>query len=338
MCHEGRHGHALQNGAGGTAEHKFAEPGTPEGTHDQKIGARVGDAIVQHLTMGEATRLLHLDRDIDIVTGECRGDGGACHGGIAAGRVLRVDAEHFDAACFLHEGQGIEGGTRCLTAAVPGEYDLFELGLACLVDVGHEQDRATALEKQGFDIGFHGAGSVRIGLLGDDEIGRHSVKGRHQPAYPFALRPSEVACFLSHRKVWRMIVERGLDAGLIVEDDVALDMPLFGRCMEVAKQACVGKAYVQFRISPVRGRVREMARDGDIRLLAPQVSQLGTVAQLVTREAAQHLLALTERFDRPVDTFLQMRWVTGIAPFCVVPSGIGDQSAEIGGSTVSASG
>ncbi|EIM72126.1 glycosyl transferase family protein [Nitratireductor aquibiodomus RA22] len=174
--------------------------------------------------------------------------------------------------------------------------------------------------------------------LGDDETGRHYVKGLHQPAYPFALRQSEIACFLSHRKVWRMIVERGLDAGLIVEDDVALDMPLFGRCLEVAKRACVGKAYVQFRISPVRGRMRDVARDGEVRLVAPQVSQLGTVAQLVTREAAQHLLALTERFDRPVDTFLQMRWVTGIAPFCVVPSGISDQSAEIGGSTVSASG
>ena len=51
-----------------------------------------------------------------------------------------------------------------------------------------------------------------------------------------------------------------------------------------------------------------------------------------------HAAVGARRFDRPVDTFLQMRWVTGIAPFCVVPSGIGDQSAEIGGSTVSASG
>ncbi len=204
--------------------------------------------------------------------------------------------------------------------------------------------RATARRPQvehllaSLPVETHVVDAVDGQALGDDEVGRHYVTGLHQPAYPFALRQSEIACFLSHRKVWRMIVERRLDAGLIVEDDVALDMPLFGRCLEVAKQACAGKAYVQFRISPVRGRMREVARDGEVRLVAPQVSQLGTVAQLVTREAAQHLLALTERFDRPVDTFLQMRWVTGIAPFCVVPSGISDQSAEIGGSTVSASG
>lgn len=174
--------------------------------------------------------------------------------------------------------------------------------------------------------------------LGDEEIGRHYVKGLHQPVYPFVLKQSEIACFLSHRKVWRMIVERGLDAGLIIEDDVALQMPLFRRCLALAKRGCTGKAYVQFRISPVRGRVREVAGEDNVRLVAPEVSQLGTVAQLVTREAAEHLLVLSERFDRPVDTFLQMRWVTGIAPYCVVPSGISDQSAQIGGSTVSVSG
>ncbi|WP_299934583.1 glycosyltransferase family 25 protein [uncultured Nitratireductor sp.] len=174
--------------------------------------------------------------------------------------------------------------------------------------------------------------------MSDEEIAGHYVKELHRPAYPFALRKSEVACFLSHRKVWRMIVERGLDAGLIIEDDVALDVALFGRCFEMAKAACKGAAYVQFRISPVRGDVREVARERDVTLVAPEVSQLGTVAQLVTREAAEQLLALTERFDRPVDTFLQMRWVTDIAPYCVVPSGISDQSGEIGGSTISASG
>ncbi|WP_292896678.1 MULTISPECIES: glycosyltransferase family 25 protein [unclassified Nitratireductor] len=205
-------------------------------------------------------------------------------------------------------------------------------------------ERATARRPQvehlmaSLPVESHVVDAVDGQELGDEEIGRHYVKGLHHPDYPFVLKQSEIACFLSHRKVWRMIVERGLDAGLIVEDDVALQMPFFGRCLELARRGCTGKAYVQFRISPVRGKVQEVAREGEIRLVAPEVSQLGTVAQLVTREAAEHLLALSDHFDRPVDTFLQLRWVTGIAPLCVVPSGISDQSAEIGGSTVSASG
>ncbi|WP_367718461.1 glycosyltransferase family 25 protein [Nitratireductor sp. GISD-1A_MAKvit] len=174
--------------------------------------------------------------------------------------------------------------------------------------------------------------------IANEELARYAGKALHEPAYPFVLRKSEIACFLSHRKAWRMIVEEGLDAGLIIEDDVALDAALFPRCLEMAERACKGKAYVQFRISRIRGNFRDVLRDDEIRLVAPDVTQLGTVAQLVTREAAAHLLDLTERFDRPVDTFLQMRWVTGIVPQCVVPSGVSDQSSEIGGSTISASG
>ena len=41
-----------------------------------------------------------------------------------------------------------------------------------------------------------------------------------RPRYPFSLRSAEVACFQSHRKCWQEILDRGLDAALIIEDDV----------------------------------------------------------------------------------------------------------------------
>lgn len=170
--------------------------------------------------------------------------------------------------------------------------------------------------------------------MSDDEIASHYVKELHRPAYPFALRKSEVACFLSHRKVWRMIVERGLDAGLIIEDDVALDVALFGRCFEMGKAACKGAAYVQFQTRPVKGAFRTVARGDGIDVVSPEITQLRTSAQLVSRETAEKLLNLSERFDRPVDTFLQMRWLTGITPVCVVPSGVSDRTQETGGSTI----
>src|SRR5690606_24624421 len=42
----------------------------------------------------------------------------------------------------------------------------------------------------------------------------------HEPPYPFGLRAGEIACFLSHRKAWKEIVKRDLDAALVLEDDV----------------------------------------------------------------------------------------------------------------------
>ena len=41
-----------------------------------------------------------------------------------------------------------------------------------------------------------------------------------RPRYPFSLRSSEVACFKSHQKCWQEILARGLEAALIIEDDV----------------------------------------------------------------------------------------------------------------------
>ena len=45
----------------------------------------------------------------------------------------------------------------------------------------------------------------------------------HAPHYPFALRPGEVGCFLSHRAVWAALLESNADAALVLEDDVELD-------------------------------------------------------------------------------------------------------------------
>jgi GR25 family glycosyltransferase involved in LPS biosynthesis len=70
----------------------------------------------------------------------------------------------------------------------------------------------------------------------------------------------------------------------------------------------------------------------------PIVLPLGTQAQVVSAGAARRLLDASEPFDRPIDVFLQMRWVTGV-PSCVVsPSGVHDATSRVGGSTIQARG
>ncbi|MBC6438020.1 MAG: hypothetical protein GDA52_07760 [Rhodobacteraceae bacterium] len=58
-------------------------------------------------------------------------------------------------------------------------------------------------------------------------------------------------------------------------------------------------------------------------------------AQLVSHAAARRLLAATETFDRPVDSFLQMRWETSQDIFVAVPSCVSDIARALGGSTIS---
>ena len=132
----------------------------------------------------------------------------------------------------------------------------------------------------------------------------------HRPHYPFALRTAEIGCFLSHRKAWKAIVDRGLDAGLIVEDDVELDADRFGQVLAAALKAVQPTDFIRFPYRRYTDRgLRTAIGDGGA-LVEPSFVGLGMQMQLVGRQAAIEFLKSTEVFDRPVDTMIQMRWLT----------------------------
>lgn len=173
------------------------------------------------------------------------------------------------------------------------------------------------------------------GLTADEIDAVYSRECLHAPRYPFELGAGEIGCFLSHRKAWRAIVDKGLEAGLIIEDDVEIDIPMFSQAFDLARKHVGDLGYVQFQTRPVKGPSTIVAREDSASIVRPQLGQLRTSAQLVSAAHAAHLLALTERFDRPVDSFLQMSWVTSKPLCCAVPPGITDRTAQSGGSTIS---
>lgn len=152
--------------------------------------------------------------------------------------------------------------------------------------------------------------------------------------YPFALRPAEIATFLSHRMCWQSLLDEGHDAALIVEDDIAIS-PDFRAACDLALANLEQGQIVRFA-----GKKREngpvLAESNGLRLFRPRPVGLGMLAQIVTRDAAERLLAASTVFDRPVDTFLQLRWVHRADILSVWPSGITEISGELGGSTIHA--
>ncbi|WP_069301397.1 glycosyltransferase family 25 protein [Neptunicoccus sediminis] len=154
-----------------------------------------------------------------------------------------------------------------------------------------------------------------------------------KPRYPFPLNAGELGCFLSHRTVWQMIVDQGLSAALVLEDDVAL-VDGFDRAATFAAQHVNTLGYIQFQVRPVP-ECKTVARGENVSIVQPKVTPLRTSAQMVSNAAAVRLLALTKQVDRPVDTFLQSHWHTGLQLACVVPSGVEDRTAQSGGSTIS---
>jgi len=160
---------------------------------------------------------------------------------------------------------------------------------------------------------------------------QHSL---YKPHYPFELRIAEIACFLSHRKCWQTILDQNLDAAFIVEDDVVIDDAVFRPAFELATQNHTPADYIRFPMKRREEAAVTRAASSTHELFFPQVTGVGMQGQFVGKEAARKLLAVTKNFDRPVDTLLQMTWVTDLQPLCVCPSGISEISAQLGGSRI----
>ena len=169
--------------------------------------------------------------------------------------------------------------------------------------------------------------------LSQAEIDKAYARLRFRPRYPFALTASEVGVFLSHRAIWRRIVDEKPEFGVIFEDDAEIDARLFAGLIEFVAAERAAWDYVLMPATPIRGGTA-VARRGGLALLRPDAPPLRAIGQIVSRAAAERLLAATLPFDRPVDTFLQMTWVTGQPVLVAAPSPVSDVSRETGGTTV----
>ena len=207
----------------------------------------------------------------------------------------------------------------------------------CLIihlDRAHARLPQVKATKDMLPLGTHVVAAVD-GQQMSDRFSRAYRRRLRQPYYPFQLRSSEVATFHSHRACWKRIVDDGLDAALILEDDLALDPDVFLHALELTSANIAPGDYVRFPIKLREDAIREIASSGAIRLQSYDRIGLGMQAQLVTRGAATTLLAATQEFDRPVDDFLQMQWVHGARVLTVWPSGVSEISSELGGSLIS---
>lgn len=156
----------------------------------------------------------------------------------------------------------------------------------------------------------------------------------HRPAYPFPLTPGEVGCFLSHRRCWRRILAEGWKSALIVEDDLAIAPERLHAALALIENHVTPDSYIRLPVKQREKPAQVLGESDGMALILPKVIGLQTVAQVVGRGAAERLLRATEVIDRPVDTLLQMHWVTGQRVHSLTGSGARELTADLGGSTI----
>jgi GR25 family glycosyltransferase involved in LPS biosynthesis len=160
------------------------------------------------------------------------------------------------------------------------------------------------------------------------------ARARHAPRYPFALGLPEIGAFLSHRAAWRRIVDDGLDWAAVFEDDAFVDPGRFAGLLDFLAAERAGWSYVLMPATGLEPGGETLALSGAFALIRPRSPPLRAIGQIVSREAAERLIAVTAPFDRPIDTFLQMNWITGVTLLVATPTPIRDVSRETGGTTV----
>jgi glycosyl transferase family 25 len=169
--------------------------------------------------------------------------------------------------------------------------------------------------------------------LTPQEVDQASARRRFRPHYPFPLTRTEVGVFLSHRVAWRRILDDALDFAFIFEDDAEIDPSAFAALVEFVTLERRAWDYVLLPAQPIRNGT-PIASRGGLTLLRPDAPPLRAIAQIVSRAAAKRLLERTLPFDRPIDTLMQMTWVTDQPLLVASPSPVRDVSRETGGSTV----
>jgi len=157
---------------------------------------------------------------------------------------------------------------------------------------------------------------------------------KYFPPYPFKLRNTEIACFLSHRKAWEEIIKFEDEGAVIMEDDVEIDEILFNNSLEIIKNYSSKDDFIRLPYKNRENPRKIFAKHNDAFLIRPKVIGLGMQCQFVGVDAAKKLLNNTIFFDRPVDTTLQMFWVTKIEPKAILPSGISEISGQVGGTSI----
>ncbi len=159
----------------------------------------------------------------------------------------------------------------------------------------------------------------------------------YRPRYPFPLRAAEIGVFESHRRIWRKLVDEKIDRAIITEDDLRIDPCRMSEALEMLDPIATEDHYIRIPVKQRENAALTLARHNGLRLILPKVIGLQCVCQMVGRRAAERLLAVTNQIDRPVDTFLQMHWITGQPILSLQGSGNQEVAREIGGSTIQTS-
>ncbi len=191
-----------------------------------------------------------------------------------------------------------------------------------VINLDRSTDRWQRAAKNLGELGmpYQRVSAIDGGVLSPQALRQHYCPQLNRQQLHRTLSPGEIACYLSHRKVWQQILDEGLDCALVLEDDARV-LPggpaAIAALAQTASHWDVIKLFVGPNAKPVVAR-HPLAPGFDLALTTKIPTS--TAAQLVSNAGARKLLAMSERFGRPIDWDIRRWWHYDLRVLGVTPS------------------
>lgn len=167
------------------------------------------------------------------------------------------------------------------------------------INMSRREDRRQFMENQLLGLGLT---ATRIEAATPADISPEDVAAYCNRNNPRFLRENELACTMSHERVWQQMLADGHDCALVLEDDAVLSQLLPGvldalgaQDFDIIRIEAVGKTP---RVLP------KVADIGDITLLPFRTQTNGSAAYVIKARAARRMLGNRGLRLRPIDVAL----------------------------------
>jgi glycosyl transferase family 25 len=158
--------------------------------------------------------------------------------------------------------------------------------------------------------------------------------------YGVEMMDTEIACALSHLRLYERMARDGLERALIMEDDVRVEPSLPAVLDGLA--TCRFTDWLVVRLDSKRSQVldpapgrlgtRVVELPGGAGLYRLRTHVLGVGAYLIRRDGARRMLDYVSRIFMPIDQAMDRYWENGILPYVVRPFPA-HQAEDFGSST-----
>lgn len=146
-----------------------------------------------------------------------------------------------------------------------------------------------------------------------------ACKNMQPPHIKRPLSNGEIACFLSHIEAWKCVAAGNAPYAIICEDDARFDskvVDLLDALENHEPQWDILRLFSHKHQSPIDKEILLK----DVEAYTVEKITMSTVAYIITKPAAKHLIKEVMPFFLPIDGYLKQWWVHGLCSKQVSPS------------------